>query len=319
MFVDYRGGPLETPLGRLIGAGECELYPDGALKGVRLSAQNVVLTPSGPVRPLYVWDDPRRRYGPSLVFYPSGVIKSVRLAQRESLSLPLKTTVERLSWYENGALRHLFPLDGQLGPYWSERDERSLSEPITIDLGWLKFSALIISASFYPNQNLKSLTLWPGERVEVPTSLGVVEARLGLSFYPNGELKSLEPARGTTLKTPIGLIKPYDPSAIVLREEDNSLKFRSDGSLYSLAAMIEIEVKEGGLKKIFRPFSRPHYFVEGQKEFFPLVVRFEKDGIMVTGQGQEERAGKLILSTQEIVVRPVVGHLVGQLRLKNKP
>ena len=70
---------LDTQAGGLGGVREIELHRDGSLKSVRLSAENLVDTPSGSLVTAWTRGDAWRRPTPSVTFHPGGAIKALRL------------------------------------------------------------------------------------------------------------------------------------------------------------------------------------------------------------------------------------------------
>jgi hypothetical protein len=56
---------------------------------------------------------------------------------------------------------------------------------LDFDLPVGKFSAKTISLHFYRSGALKSLTLWPGQRITIETPVGPVRTRTGFSLHEN--------------------------------------------------------------------------------------------------------------------------------------
>ncbi|MDR1486932.1 MAG: hypothetical protein LBT62_02895 [Deltaproteobacteria bacterium] len=286
MYVDFKGRSIETPLGLLKGAGEVEFHVNGALKSVRLLERNTVITPSGPLAPAYTWGEIRRKHSSSITFFLNGAIKSLRLEQRTLIHQPRPMVVERIAWYPQGQVKMLFPLDGRLSAYWTQKEEMSLAEPLDVALpdGSVLNKIHLISIGFHQNQALKSLTLWPGQRVQVATAYGTISARLGLDFYPDGSPKSLEPAKPTAVLTPLGSFMAYDPMAIGLNGENGSLAFAADQSLLSLKTLDEFtweNAGNSGQTEIFRPLTLPHPLNENAVERFPNKLEFIEQGVRI--------------------------------------
>ena len=60
----------------------------------------------------------------------------------------------------------MFLLDGKLSGYWSEDDEYNLAKTYKFNFEFASFEAKVISLHFYKTEELKSITLWPKERVK---------------------------------------------------------------------------------------------------------------------------------------------------------
>ena len=153
--------------------------------------------------------------------------------------MPLQTPLgvfeaELLTFYENGSINRLFPLNGQVDGYWSEKKEGELAKVLDFDLPVGKFSAKIISLHFYRSGALKSLTLWPGQRITIQTPVGRLRVRTGFSLYESGSLRSVEPSGAVELATPIGRVKAFDAEMLGMNADQNSIQFSPTGSLNSV-------------------------------------------------------------------------------------
>jgi hypothetical protein len=298
-----------------------ELHRGGAIKSVRLSKENVVGTPSGPLVPAWRWDDARRKLAPSLTFHPDGSLKGLRLEDRQTVGLgdrpglegPKEMAAERLAWHPGGALRRIFPLDGRLGPWWTLKDERALAEPLEIAteaLGRLG-PVTIASLGFYGSGALRSLALWPGETVTVPATGGEFEARLGLEFWEGGRIRSLEPARPVKVMTPLGEAEAFDPAAVAITGEGNSLGLNPDGSVAKVAAMAELVWSQPpDPPETFSPAVRPHPLVDGAVERLPLRLSFGEGFVLVGAGGPGAEPRRLDLGRGEGRLRPLAGSRV---------
>ena len=205
-------------------------------------------------------DDSRRRDELAVKFYENGMIRSISFDKPSIISM--KTGVfkaEKLIYYKDGDIKKIFPLDGKLSGYWTEEDEYNLAEALDIKTKEQIFTTKPIAIGFYKNQNVKNITLWPKERIDVKVEDLNILTRIGVSFYENGSVKSCEPAIPTIINSPIGKIIAYDPNAIGITGDINSLNFYEDGSVKSLITSENIiEVSDNSGKKIvYSPkFSR---------------------------------------------------------------
>jgi hypothetical protein len=324
MFIDHAGRSLSTTLGLLEGAAEAEYYPSGALRALRLVGPNRIETSLGSLEPAWSSGELRRKHAPSLAFYPEGRLKAIRLERQSPVFVPWagkRIMAERLSFYPDGSLKRLFPLDGRISGFWTEKDERELSAQAELDLPFGRRLLRPSSYCFYPGGELKSLTLWPGERIRVPLPLalwpsgaesspglahsssglsssgsGGVLGRIGFSFYRSGALRSFEPAGPCPLETPIGPIMAYDPLALGITADTGSVFLDEGGNLASLASLSQIDISSLGGEPLesLRPLTRPHPLEDGLIQAFPLLIRFRGSlaEIARTGPGQEASACK---------------------------
>ncbi|MDR3154430.1 MAG: hypothetical protein LBW85_09230 [Deltaproteobacteria bacterium] len=279
--------PLQTPAGRLAGAGALERYPNGALRGVILLERNEVSVPGlGTFTPSYRHGDARSKRAHSVFFYPSGRLKGLRLDRQAALRLPSVGAVpaEKLTFYESGAVKRVFPLDGRISGYWTERDERSLAEPLSLSLPCGEFSCLVSSLRFHESGAVSSVTLWPGENVEIAAGGRLYRVRIGFSLDEAGNLSSLEPARPTLVPTPLGELEAFDPEAVGIVADRNSLELDPSGGVTALKSLAVLEAAGPPLLRI-APLSGPHPLDDGRLRHFPLTFRFGEGSVKVSRDG----------------------------------
>ncbi len=229
---------IDTSFGTVTGIADCTTYGDGAPQSCRLSAENRLRTPIGELIPLFrtaELGERNKKDRRSLAFFENGAIKSIALDQSMPVQTPLgPLNAEAVSFYENGAIHRIFPLNGQIDGYWSERKEAELAVPMAFDLPVGKFSAKVISLRFYPSGALRSLTLWPSERITIHSPLGPVRVRKGFALYESGALRSFEPAKVEEVATPVGIVKAFDAEMLGMSADINSIQFTADGTLSSV-------------------------------------------------------------------------------------
>jgi hypothetical protein len=167
-------------------------------------------------------------------------------------------SAERLSFYENGHIQRLFPLNGKISGYWTEADEYALAKPISFQLGVGDFAAKIISLCFYESGTLKSLTMWPQEAIEIKSPDGLVKVRFGFSLYESGTLKSFEPDFPEPLHTPAGIVLAFDINAHGINCDENSVNYTPNGKLRSLITSNNgFMVTGSDGKKFVQPLMKP--------------------------------------------------------------
>ncbi|MCL2260583.1 MAG: hypothetical protein FWC15_04410 [Fibromonadales bacterium] len=225
---------IQLPTGIFAGVESHSCYPSGELEGVKLSEKNMLVTHVGELIPAYT-ETHRRKNKFSVKFYKSGTIKAIALNEVQEIQTPIgEFPAEAVTFFETGELKRFFPLDGQIGGMWSEEEEKKLAIPLSFDLPFTSFTAIISGVAFYQSGNIRSITLFPGETVQIATKFGNIPTRNGFSLYESGNLESLEPAELTVIKTPTGPINAYDPDAVGINADVNSLVFGEDGDIIAM-------------------------------------------------------------------------------------
>lgn len=247
---------LDTLYGPIPASGFVERFEDETVMSCTPASAVVFETPLGPLTAQHSTDDLRRRTVQSLSFHPTGVLRALPLEQPTRIETPAgPVDAELLTFHPDGALNRVFPLNGKLSGYWTQEDEGRLARPVRLDTPAGPVEARLIAACFNPGGALLSLTLWPGEVLEVPTPLGSMPARVGVSFRPDGTLRSLEPARPQSVPTPAGFIQAYDLDAVGICGDVNSLGFAPDGSVERLSTTLSrvLATGPGGEELAFTP------------------------------------------------------------------
>ena len=281
---------IETSYGSVAGIADRVTYANGALKSCRLSVGNRLQTPFGEIIPLYrtaELGERNKKDRRSLGFFESGRIKSIAMDEAMPLQTPLgRFKAEAVSFYESGAINRLFPLNGQIDGYWSERKEAEMAEPMDFDLPVGKFSAKVISLHFYPSGALKSLTLWPSERITIQTPTGLIRIRKGFSLYEDGALRSLEPAKVEELNTPIGLVKAFDAEMVGMSADLNSIQFTPAGRLSSVKTIhTGLRVTQaGGVETHIEPFETISRIDNEGLRTVPMQIDFGPGTVQVIAQ-----------------------------------
>lgn len=277
---------METKYGPVAVTGPVERFEDGTLASCLPGAKTVLKTPAGDLVPQYSTDDARRKTVSLLAFYRDGALRSIALEERAVIRTPAGAVLAELAtFHPNGALNRVFPLNGKLTAYWSQEDEAGLAEPLSLATPVGTVTAKVICLRFDPEGRLLGLTLWPGETVEAPTPVGPVPARIGLSFYPNGRLRSLEPDRPTAVPTPVGVVRAYDPDAVGVSGDENSLAFSPEGRLTRIATVqtAVTAVFADGKSLEFRPAWRESLCGDAEREPVPMVLEFGEDAVRMAG------------------------------------
>ncbi len=243
-------------------------------------------TPYGVLTPQHRPEEPRRSLVKPLLFHPGGGLRSLPLQDRIWVDTPLgRVQAELMTFYPSGELCRVFATDGELSAYWSWEDEMGLVAPqsVATPLGRVerRFSCL----HFYPSGRLKSMTLWPEDRIPVPAAGRMVEGRIGVAFYEHGAVRRLEPARPTRVSTPIGELTAFDPDALGIHGDSGSLALSPDGSVEELLTVHDrIEASGPGFKVVCEPEMRPDDCDPEVLTPAPMPVSFEPGGVRLGGE-----------------------------------
>lgn len=212
------------------------LHPDGSPAEVLLEQRIELPTPAGVLVPQYEPEDPRRQRVQPVELHPGGGLKAVSLQEKAMIETPSGAmAAERVTFHPGGELRRVFPLDGKISAYWSVENETALAGPQRMETPIGVVTARIISVHFFPSGALRSVTLWPGERVTIATPQGPASVSVGFSFHESGALRSFEPDAPFEAKTPVGTVLAFetDPEG-GMAADLNSLQFDEGGNVTAL-------------------------------------------------------------------------------------
>ena len=245
----------------------------------------MIVTEVGELVPAYT-ENGHRKNKPSVEFNRQGMIVSVALEEQQEVLTPIgELPAELVKFYGTGELHWVFVVDGQISGFWSEEEERERNIPLSFDLGFASFTALLNGLNFYRDGAIQSITLYPGETIQVETPLGEVETKVGLSLYESGALKSVEPAETILVITPIGQIAAFDTQQQGINADSNSLEFTEEGQIKALVTCdhaIYVQTGEGLMEK-FTPKIVPHpleddsIFIQGLK----IAFDYEADEVIL--------------------------------------
>lgn len=281
---------LETRYGTLAGISNSKNYPDGSLQTCILDAENRIQTPVGEIIPQYRMaelGERQKKYRSSLDFFENGQIKSASIDRAMPLRTPLGIfDAELVTFYENGSMNRLFPLNGQVDGYWSEKKEGEMAKALDFDLPVGKFSAKIISLHFYQSGALKSLTLWPGQRITIKTPVGPMRIRTGFSLHEDGSLRSVEPSTPVELTTPIGRVKAFDAEMLGMNADQNSIQFSPTGTLKSVKTIhtgLRV-VSADQVETIVEPLETTSLIDISEMRTVPMQIDFTDSTVIVVAK-----------------------------------
>lgn len=283
---------IKSNYGELKGVVNYEVFGNGILKSCIFNTENCIKTQYGDVVPqhsLSGYGNRQKKYRSAISFYINGQMKSVALEKQTAIHTPLgNISAELVTFYENGSLRRVFPLNGKIDGFWSEENEGELAERHVFDLSFGRFEAKIIGMQFYQSGALKSVTLWPGEKIQIETPIKKMTIRNGFSLYEDGNLKSVEPAGPTKVTTCIGEIMAFDKDALGIHGDTNSLNFTNDGQLISLISThtgIQVVEQTGKITRI-EPREVESIIDETELTIVPIKIQFDGNQVVLV-DGQE--------------------------------
>ena len=265
-----------TEYGILSNLVDHNLHENGTLKDCILKGYNIITTKYGDLIPQYDYIDVRRKYIKSISFFKDGKISRISLNKQTPIETPIGIIdVELVTFYPNGNIDRIFPLNGQLSGYWDEEQEYALAKNINFSFPFGNFISKVTGIYFYEDGHVKGLTLWTNEIIEIDTPIGKQSIRNGLSLYGNGNIKAFEPSVPLSISTPIGSILAFDDSGYNFFKECKSVNFNEDGSLKSvMTSKQKITVIDSDKNiHVYEPKCYED-FDDGNLYIYPLEVDF---------------------------------------------
>lgn len=236
--------------------------------------------------PRYSMPDARSRYKDPVVRYEDGRLKSIYLESINEIHTPVGfLNAEYITFYRNEKIHRVFPVYGQISGFWSEEEEKELLSKSVVKIGDRLYSGMFSCICFYETGEVKSLTIWPGEHIEVDTDYGSITVRYGIEFYKSGKIQSLEPDKSTVIVHDTGQYVAHNPLAVGITGENNSLYFDEAGKVIKLTSVLtgirciplnsepEFELKA---KLMLSPYDIMNEIL------IPVEIVFEKEGITFT-------------------------------------
>jgi len=272
---------LHTQYGAIPHVGVVERYAEGGVMSCTPGAEVLLQTACGALTPQFTTDDLRRRTVQAISFHPTGTLRALPLERPTCVATPAgEILAELVTFHPDGSLCRVFPLNGKLSGMWTQEDEGRLARPVRVQTPLGVIEKRLIGLYFNPAGRLLSLTLWPGETLDVPTPQGTLAARVGVAFRPDGTLRSLEPAKPQPVTTQAGRVMAYDLDAIGICGDANSLEFSTEGDVVRVRTNLSRVVAEGtqGDQLVFEPELRESLCGDGDREITPLQMEFDAAG-----------------------------------------
>jgi hypothetical protein len=281
MMIRIMGKELE-------GVTRYETYKSGGVKECNLKKRNSIVTSYGTLIPKYTEpfgiDERLLKNRSSISFYENGAMKAIALDKQTEILTSLGSyPCELATFYEDGKLHRVFPLNGLINGYWTEEDEGALAETYSFDWPFGKFKAKIISLRFYPSGQLRALTLWPGEKIVLQTPVGKMSIRNGFSLYEDGRLQSVEPEEPVYLVSQIGMLQSFDDDALGIHADQNSIKFSPHGDLIGFKSSthgVIVKDEAGNAIKI-GPRVVPSYVDISENVIRPIQVSILQELVII--------------------------------------
>ncbi|MBN2617518.1 MAG: hypothetical protein JXR64_04325 [Spirochaetales bacterium] len=268
----------------MLNSGKQRLYRDihGVLEAIQPLERIEIKTKIGSLVPVYKVEDHGRMKLVPIKVDSTGKIKSFQLQEPTEIATSVGSiTCEFVTFYESGAIKRVFPLNGKLSGYWSQENEYKLAKLISIPTPLGNIRVKPIYLHFYETGEIKSITFWPGEIVELPTPSGIINIKTGISFYKNGSLKSYEPNEIIEIETSIGVIEAFDPDPMGINGEKNSLSFTESGNVLTLSTVSkEIDVIKDGAKHRYSPLKQLSRCSDSVYVTLPLNIEFNGESVI---------------------------------------
>jgi hypothetical protein len=273
---------LKTNYGTLTGVLSSVFYPNGGIAEIELEAFNEIKTPYGVLIPQYAEEDVWRKQIKPLSFHRNGNLASISLQTQQPVQTPVGVIpAEYVLFYESGAIRRIFPLNGKITGFWSEDNDYELAQELEVQVDFGTLKQKFIGIYFYEDGAVKSLTFWHTVSSPIPTPAGMIATRTGVSFHPQGQIKSVEPKHPVLVETPIGKITAFDTSVVGIHGDTNSLCFFPDGRLKSLITSSDrITITDSqGNQSVMQPGLQPSGCNIDVMEIVPLHIEFSADTV----------------------------------------
>jgi hypothetical protein len=304
---------LNVETSELKGITSFTTYDGGEMKECKLEEYNLIHTKYGDFVPQYGNPGFRKKQFAALSFYKSGKVRSISLEQQTEINTPIGIfPSELITFFENGFINSLFPLNGQISGFWSEEEEGELAQRFHFSFPFGDFYAKIIGLRFYQDGRVRSLILWPNEKIIIDTPAGKMPVRIGFKLFEDGRIESVEPAEPFLIETPIGSINVYDVDALGIDADKNSLCFDRKGRLVSLLTLDTIIIKDRNGKGMFISPKLRLGPLEDEFEEVPVKLFFEDDILIIYNDGKTVKC-----KISECTFRIISGNYVGVKKCTN--
>lgn len=191
-----------------------ELFSDGSVRSGFPKQEYHFNTDYGTFKAQHTNDDARKQTINSLEFFECGNLRKISLEKQTTVqTIHGEIPAELILFYNSKEIRKIFPLNGKITGYWSEKDEYKLADQLEFIIDDIHIKGKFINIEFYENQALKSLLLWPNETMELDINNEKIKIKNKITFYENGKIKSIEPVKSVLVDTVIGKINVFNTAS----------------------------------------------------------------------------------------------------------
>lgn len=274
-----------------------EIFPDGSVRSGFPKKEYFFNTEYGKFRAQYTNDGARKQTINSLEFFPDGGLRKISLENQENIDTDYgEIPAELVLFYDTKKIRKIFPLNGRITGYWSEKDEYGLAKELEFNVGGREIKGKFINIEFYETGALKSLLLWSSERIQIEIGGKKVKVKNKISFYEDGEIKSVEPSEAFMLDTPIGKVNIVNGFSSGFGY-GSTILFAENGEVKQIQTTSEIfeVLRDKKLVAFIEPELNPSMC--NDKVFLPDVIKVEFENKYIAFNGT-----KFEMDTHEFLI-----------------
>ena len=296
---------MDTKYGVINDVTAFDYYDNGDIRRCIVCGKNLIKLTCGTVVPQYIDDGKRKKLIKSMTFYKAGNLDTVILQNITSVETSLGVIpAEMVTFYESGSVKRIFPSFGTITAFWTEEDEYEFAPEISVRLPFGKYQGKAINIMFTETGELKSMTLWPKDSLPIETAQGKIITRIGFSQYADGKIRSVEPRKPVLLNTPIGALRAFDPDALGIDGDNNSVVFARDGGIKSLlTSEISVTVmRDGEAISSFAPIIKSSNYFDDELALDPLKISFANGFVRFGRRNNAGPEGEYHISEHEFLI-----------------
>lgn len=139
-----------------------DYYSDGTLLGGIVGRRiSIKLKDGTEIIPAYEAVDVRKKFRNSIEYYRSGRVRSLYLQDAVEVNTEIgRVKAELITFYENGLIKKIFPLYGQISAYWSEEQESEEAPVAAVSFAGKNLNLKVESITFFEDGNIRSIDFW---------------------------------------------------------------------------------------------------------------------------------------------------------------
>ena len=145
-----------------------DYYGDGTLLGGIVGRRiSIRLKDGTEIVPAYEAADVRKKFRNSIEYYRSGRVRSLYLQDAIEVETVVgKVQAELITFHENGLIKKIFPLYGQISAYWSEEQESEEAPVAAVSFAGKTHDLKVESLTFFEDGNIKSIDFWRNTNIK---------------------------------------------------------------------------------------------------------------------------------------------------------